>query len=134
MQLHGKAKEPLLSLSPMPLPPGTNAKVPDGEARGKFALAPGGTLNPAPLRCSPLDHTVATATPGSPRRILMGQSLPRADWLTWSFRYWRAWLMTSANLSPAKMQQLEPYISTRGWVFKFQVMGYFGSGTGPVSR
>src|SRR5436190_632422 len=49
MQLHGKAKEPLLSLSPMPLPPGTNAKVPDGEARGKFALAPGGTLNPNSL-------------------------------------------------------------------------------------
>ena len=49
MQLHGKAKEPLLSLSPMPLPPGTNAKVPDGEARGKFAIAPGGTLNPSTL-------------------------------------------------------------------------------------
>jgi hypothetical protein len=49
MQMHGKAKEPLLSLSPMPLPPGTNAKVPDGEARGKFAIAPGGTLNPNTL-------------------------------------------------------------------------------------
>ena len=49
LQMHGKAKEPLLSLSPMPLPPGTNAKVPDGEARGKFALAPGGTLNPNTL-------------------------------------------------------------------------------------
>jgi hypothetical protein len=49
LQMHGKDKEPLLSLSPMPLPPGTNAEVPNGEARGKFALAPGGTLNPNTL-------------------------------------------------------------------------------------
>lgn len=46
MEMHGKEKEPLLALSPMPLPPGTNAKVPAGEARGRFAIAPGGTLNP----------------------------------------------------------------------------------------
>jgi hypothetical protein len=49
MEMHGKAKEPLLSLSPMPLPPGTTAKIPAGEARGRFALAPGGTLNPNSL-------------------------------------------------------------------------------------
>ena len=46
LEMHGKAKEPLLSLSPMPLPNGPDAKVPTGEARGKFAIAPGGTLNP----------------------------------------------------------------------------------------
>jgi hypothetical protein len=49
MEMHGKALEPLVSLSPMPLPPGSNAKVPNGEARGKFAIAPGGTLNPNSL-------------------------------------------------------------------------------------
>ena len=46
LEMHGKAAEPLLSLSPMPLPAGSKAKVPAGEARGKFAVAPGGTLNP----------------------------------------------------------------------------------------
>jgi hypothetical protein len=49
MEMHGKALEPLVSLSPMPLPPGSNAKVPNGEARGRFAIAPGGTLNPNSL-------------------------------------------------------------------------------------
>ena len=34
----------MLSLSPMPLPANSNAKIPAGEARGRFALAPGGTL------------------------------------------------------------------------------------------
>jgi hypothetical protein len=46
MEMHGKAAEPILSLSPMPLPAGSNAKIPAGEARGRFAVAPGGTLNP----------------------------------------------------------------------------------------
>jgi hypothetical protein len=49
MEMHGKALEPLLSLSPMPLPPESNVKIPNGEARGRFALAPGGTLNPNSL-------------------------------------------------------------------------------------
>jgi hypothetical protein len=49
MEMHGKAKEPLLSVSPMPLPDGPNAKVPNGEALGKFAIAPGGTLNPTSI-------------------------------------------------------------------------------------
>jgi hypothetical protein len=46
MEMHGKAAEPMLSLSPMPLPAGSTAKIPAGEARGRFAIAPGGTLNP----------------------------------------------------------------------------------------
>lgn len=49
MQLHGKAKEPILSLSPMPIPGGPDTKIPNGEARGKFAIAPSGTLNPNSL-------------------------------------------------------------------------------------
>lgn len=49
LQMHGKDKEPILSLSPMPLPAGPDAKIPNGEARGKFAIAPGGTLNPNSL-------------------------------------------------------------------------------------
>jgi hypothetical protein len=46
VEMHGNAKEPLLSLSPMPLPNGPDTKIPNGEARGRFAIAPGGTLNP----------------------------------------------------------------------------------------
>jgi hypothetical protein len=46
MEMHGKSAEPILSLSPMALPAGSNAKIPAGEARGRFAIAPGGTLNP----------------------------------------------------------------------------------------
>lgn len=46
LEMHGKSAEPLLSLSPAPLPAGSNAKVPAGEARGRFAIAPGGKLNP----------------------------------------------------------------------------------------
>ena len=49
MEMHGKAKAPMLSLSPMPLPNGPNTKIPEGEARGRFAIAPGGTLNPNSL-------------------------------------------------------------------------------------
>jgi len=44
LEMHGKSAEPLLSLSPAPLP--TASKVPADEARGRFAIAPGGKLNP----------------------------------------------------------------------------------------
>ena len=44
LEMHGSSLEPLLSLSPAPLPSG-NAKVPPGEARGRFAIAPGGKPN-----------------------------------------------------------------------------------------
>jgi hypothetical protein len=57
MEMHGKELEPLLSLSPMPLAPQANAKVPAGEARGRFAIAPGGTLNPNSI------------TPGTPAGV-----------------------------------------------------------------
>ncbi|HUJ95859.1 MAG TPA: hypothetical protein VLW84_11385, partial [Terriglobales bacterium] len=46
LEMHGKSAEPLLSLSPAPLPQNANAKIPAGEARGRFAIAPGGKLNP----------------------------------------------------------------------------------------
>jgi len=62
--MHGKAKEPLLSLSPMPLPNGPNAKVPNGEALGKFAIAPGGTLNPSSITPGKANGTPST-TPGT---------------------------------------------------------------------
>jgi hypothetical protein len=64
LEMHGKAKEPLLSLSPMPVPAGPDAKVPNGEALGKFAIAPGGTLNPnsiTPGKASGIPST----TPGT---------------------------------------------------------------------
>src|SRR5216683_5172970 len=61
MEMHGKALEPFVSLSPMPLPPGSNAKVPNGEARGKFAIAPGGTLNPNSLTPGKSNGTPSTS-------------------------------------------------------------------------
>jgi hypothetical protein len=60
MEMHGKALEPLVSLSPMPLPPGSNAKIPNGEARGRFAIAPGGTLNPNSLTPGKSNGTPST--------------------------------------------------------------------------
>jgi hypothetical protein len=44
LAVDGKSQEPLLSLSPAPIPAGT--KIPAGEARGRFAITPGGKLNP----------------------------------------------------------------------------------------
>lgn len=64
MEMHGKDKEPLVSLSPMPLPPGTDAKIPAGEALGKFAMAPGGTLNPNSINPGKPNGTPSTS-PGT---------------------------------------------------------------------
>jgi len=61
MEMHGKAPEPLVSLSPMPLPPGTDAKIPAGEARGRFAIAPGGTLNPNSLTPGRMNVPLSTS-------------------------------------------------------------------------
>src|SRR5579864_8479037 len=63
MEMHGKAKEPLVSLSPMPLPNGPNVKIPNGEARGRFAIAPGGTLNPSSITPGKMNVPLST-TPG----------------------------------------------------------------------
>jgi len=65
-EMHGKSKEPLLSLSPMPLPPNPNAKIPNGEARGRFAIAPGGTLNPNSITPGKMNVPLST-TPGMGR-------------------------------------------------------------------
>jgi hypothetical protein len=64
LEMHGKAPEALVSLSPMPLPPGSNASIPAGEARGKFAIAPGGTLNPNSITPGKPNGTPST-TPGT---------------------------------------------------------------------
>ena len=45
-----------------------------------------------------------------------------------------AWLMTEANLPLAKVKALEPYITARGQVYRFQSIGYFQGGAGPVAR
>ena len=74
MEMHGKALEPLVSLSPMPLPPGSNAKVPAGEARGRFAIAPGGTLNPNSLTPGKANGTPST----SPATGQEGSQAPNA--------------------------------------------------------
>lgn len=64
MEMHGKASEPMLSLSPMPLPTSSNAKIPAGEARGRFAIAPGGTLNPNTTTPGKVNgtHSISPAT------------------------------------------------------------------------
>src|SRR6266498_1561206 len=64
MEMHGKDKEPLLSLSPMPMPAGPDTKLPNGEAQGKFALAPGGTLNPNSITPGKANGEPST-TPGT---------------------------------------------------------------------
>jgi hypothetical protein len=61
MEMHGKAKEPVLSLSPMPLPSAPNPKLPNGEAAGKFAIAPGGTLNPNSITPGKSNGTPSTS-------------------------------------------------------------------------
>jgi len=38
------------------------------------------------------------------------------------------WLITEAQIDPATMQKLEPYITTYSQVYSFQSMGYFDSG------
>lgn len=61
---HGKDKELLAALSPMPA--AANVKIPDGEARGRFAIAPGGTLNPNTLTPGKTNVPLST-TPGMGR-------------------------------------------------------------------
>jgi hypothetical protein len=67
MEMHGKSKEPLLSLSPMPVPNGPDVKIPNGEARGKFAIAPGGTLNPTSIAPGKA-NAIPSVTPGTGQR------------------------------------------------------------------
>jgi hypothetical protein len=44
-----------------------------------------------------------------------------------------AWLLTQANLSASTLQKLDPYITARSGVYRFQALGYFEK-DGPVSR
>ena len=44
-----------------------------------------------------------------------------------------AWLVTKAGLSPTTVASIEPYITARSTVYRFQVLGYFEGG-GPVTR
>ena len=44
-----------------------------------------------------------------------------------------AWLITEANISPATMTKLEPYITTRSQVYRVQSIGHFDAG-GPSAR
>jgi type II secretory pathway component PulK len=44
-----------------------------------------------------------------------------------------AWLISLANLSPSKLQALEPYITARSQVYRVQAVGAFDSG-GPTAR
>ena len=45
-----------------------------------------------------------------------------------------AWLLTEGNLSEATLKAIAPYITARSQVYRFQVLGYYQGGTGPVSR
>jgi hypothetical protein len=44
-----------------------------------------------------------------------------------------AWLILQAGLSPQTVQAIEPFITARSTVYRFQVLGYFEGG-GPVTR
>jgi type II secretory pathway component PulK len=44
-----------------------------------------------------------------------------------------AWLITEANFTPAAMQKLEPYITTRSQTYRLQSLGYFDRGA-PAMR
>jgi DNA uptake protein ComE-like DNA-binding protein len=44
-----------------------------------------------------------------------------------------AWLVTEAQLSPAKLAALEKYITAQTEVYRIQVLGYFDKG-GPIAR
>jgi type II secretory pathway component PulK len=44
-----------------------------------------------------------------------------------------AWLITEANFTPAAMQQLEKYITTRSQTYRLQALGYFDRGH-PTAR
>lgn len=44
-----------------------------------------------------------------------------------------AWLITKAMLAPQTVQSIEPFITARSTVYRFQVLGYFEGG-GPVTR
>ena len=59
LEMHGKSPEPLLSLSAVQPSPG--ASIPAGEARGRFAIAPGGTLNPNSLTPGKTNGTPSTS-------------------------------------------------------------------------
>jgi hypothetical protein len=59
LEMHGKALEPLLSLSAVQPTPG--ASIPAGEARGRFAVAPSGTLNPNSLNPGKTNGTPSTS-------------------------------------------------------------------------
>jgi type II secretory pathway component PulK len=45
-----------------------------------------------------------------------------------------AWLITKANVSPATLSKLEPYITTRSQVYRIQSLGFFDAAKGPVVR
>jgi Gram-negative bacterial TonB protein C-terminal len=59
LEMHGKSLEPLLSLSAVQPSPG--ASIPAGEARGRFAVAPSGTLNPNSLNPGKTNGTPSTS-------------------------------------------------------------------------
>jgi len=44
-----------------------------------------------------------------------------------------AWLLTDLQIPVSTMKKLDPYITTRSWVYRFQSVGYFEDG-GPTAR
>ncbi len=45
-----------------------------------------------------------------------------------------AWLVTAANLSPAKFKNIEKYVCGRSGAYRVQSVGYFAQAGGPVAR
>jgi type II secretory pathway component PulK len=80
------------------------------------------------LQCLPTLSDTDIQMIMSVRPQFSGMEAPDAIFLT------PAWLITEANFSPARMKTLEKYVTSYTQVYRFQVLGYFESGTGPVVR
>ena len=80
-------------------------------------------------------HSVLMAIPGMTASIastVVSQRDPTLDPLTSPQRH-ATWLLTGGLCDLETMRQMQPYITTGGSIFRAQVVGYFGDGTG-VSR
>ncbi len=94
-------------------------------------LTPRINVNTAP-------ETVLAAIPGledgDVQNILSTRPDPTADQAPDPIFQTPAWLLTEANLSLDKMKAIAPYITARSQVYRFQVLGYYQGGKGPVAR
>ncbi|HVS34884.1 MAG TPA: hypothetical protein VMS17_04840, partial [Gemmataceae bacterium] len=95
----------------------------------------GGSASPAPdgTTAAPTD-TSAQLTDEDIQMIMNTRPDPSAGEPPDASFQTPAWLMTEANFPVSKLKALEPYITTRSQVYRFQSIGYFQGASGPVAR